>query len=766
MDGESLDIKQARMQKLKEQFPDLFVEDQLDWEKLKAAFGDDINFANERYVLNWAGKSDAFRVLQQPTTATLKPSPEESVNFETTENLFIEGENLEVLKVLQKAYYGKVKVVCIDPPYNTGSDSFIYPDRFSEKKEDYLKRIGDKDEEGFLMKEGLFRKNSKDSGHYHSNWLSMMYPRLFLAKNLLRDDGVIFVHIDDNEVHNLRMVMNEIFGEENFIASFIWKRRQNVDSRSKNGASVDHEYLLCYRKTDKGLIRGAEKDLTKYSNPDNNPRGDWMSADMTGLATPDQRPNLHYDIEDPKTGIVYKCPSTGWRYEPKRMKELIQNNEVIFPPKPDGRPRRKKFLNDLKSDFTGFSTILETVFNTQGTRELRALFEEKEYFDFPKPKELLQQVLEQGSSINQHDIILDFFGGSATTAQAVMELNKEDGGNRKFILVQMPEQCDENSEAYKAGYKTIADIAKERIRRVIQKQTSPPAPLLKERGEEASYAQELFRGAGPALFLNARGMRKEKTEAEDKLWQALRNKRIENCKFRRQHPIGNFIADFYCHEKKLVIEVDGGYHDEKEQQEYDKARTQIINESGVKVIRFLNEEILNNLTEALKKISEALVSPSPSGEGAGGEVGFKVFKLSSSNFKIWRGADIDSEEKLLEQLNAFTDPIKPGAEKQNMLYELMLKAGYGLTSKVEYITSPVGAGLKPAPTKHKAGFYSINNNDLIIALDAMNEKLIDQIIAAKPQKVITLDSLFTGNDQLKTNTVLQMRDAGVDLKTV
>ena len=192
MDGESFDIKQSRLQMLKEFFPEIFTENQIDWEKLKAAFGEDINFANERYVLNWAGKSDAFRVLQQPTTATLKPAPEESVNFDTTENLFIEGENLEVLKVLQKAYYGKVKVVCIDPPYNTGSDSFIYPDRFSEKKEDYLKRIGDKDEEGFLMKEGLFRKNSKDSGHFHSNWLSMMYPRLFLAKNLLRDAGVDF----------------------------------------------------------------------------------------------------------------------------------------------------------------------------------------------------------------------------------------------------------------------------------------------------------------------------------------------------------------------------------------------------------------------------------------------------------------------------------------------------------------------------------------------------------------------------------------------
>src|SRR4030065_2840576 len=228
MNGESFDIKQDRLQRLKELFPELFAENQLDWEKLKAAFGDDINFANERYVLNWAGKSDAFRVLQQPTTATLKPMPEESVNFDTTETLFMEGENLEVLKVLQKAYYGKIKCIIIDPPYNTGSDSFIYPDSYKESKEDYQKRIGEKDEEGYLLKEGYFRKNSKDSGHYHSNWLSMMYPRLFLAKNLLRDDGVIFVHIDDNEVHNLRLIMNEIFGEENILSELIWDLRSGT----------------------------------------------------------------------------------------------------------------------------------------------------------------------------------------------------------------------------------------------------------------------------------------------------------------------------------------------------------------------------------------------------------------------------------------------------------------------------------------------------------------------------------------------------------
>lgn len=270
MNGESLNIEQDNLAKLKEQFPNLFTEGKLDWEKLKATFSDDINFANERYVLNWAGKSDAFKALQVPTTATLKPMPEESVNFDTTENIFIEGENLEVLKVLQKSYYNKIKCIIIDPPYNTGSDSFIYPDSFKENKADYEKRIGDKDEEGYLMKEGMFRKNSKDSGHFHSNWLSMMYPRLFLAKNLLKVDGVIFVHIDDNEVHNLRMMMNEIFGEENFVAEIIWQKSKKGDAKL---IATIHEYILVFAKNklysiEKGIWRikkdGADEVLSQY----------------------------------------------------------------------------------------------------------------------------------------------------------------------------------------------------------------------------------------------------------------------------------------------------------------------------------------------------------------------------------------------------------------------------------------------------------------------------------------------------------------------
>lgn len=628
MNGESLTPYKEKISHLKRIFPEVFTEEKIDWEKLQATFGETINFANERYVLNWAGKSDAFRIMQQPSTQTLIPVEDESVNFHETENIFIEGENLEVLKVLQKSYFGKVKMIYIDPPYNTGNDSFIYPDRFSETKEEYQKRVGDKDEEGYMTGEGMFRRNSRENGQYHSNWLNMMMPRLYLAKNLLREDGVIFVSIDDNEVHNLRLLMNEIFGEENFVASLIWKRRQNVDSRAKNGISTDHEYILVYRRNETGLIRGAEKDLNKYSNPDNDPRGNWMSADMTGLATKEQRPNLHYDLINPSSGVIYKCPPTGWRYEPKRMNELIQNNEIIFPKNDKGRPRRKKFQNDLESEFTGFSTLLRTVFNTQGTREVRAIFEEKEYFDFPKPKDLVKQLIQQGSSIESNDIILDFFAGSGTTAHAVMQLNKEDGGNRKYICVQMPELCDEKSEAHKAGYKTIADIAKERIRRAGKK-------IQKELVEENRK-------------------KKEKLDFEQS-----------------------------------------------------------------------NEEI---------KL----------------DTGFKVFKLSESNFKQWRQPQHHNAEELKEQLKLFIDPVAKSAVIENMAYELLLKSGKDLNSTIE----------------NNGGYYLANGNELAFILEKVDEQIITDVLDKYPKKVIALDRIFNGNDQLKTNTALQMKDAGVEFKTI
>lgn len=412
----------------------------------------------ERYQFTWPDKRKAKALVNQEVTSTLRPCREESVNFDTTENLYIEGDNLEVLKLLQETYLGKIKMIYIDPPYNTGND-FVYEDDFSQKSDEYVSNSGQYDSQGNQLV-----ANTESNGRFHTDWLNMIYPRLRLAKDLLSEDGIIFISIDDNEISNMLNVCNEVFGAQNHLGTFIWKRRQMVDSRTKTGVSEDHEYAVLYRKSIFGRIRGKEPDLSKYSNPDNDPKGAWMSADMTGLATASQRPNLHYDLTDSKTGITYACPPTGWRYEKKRMQELMDNGEILFPKDPTGRPRRKKYVKDLSGEFAGFSTVLETVYNTQATREVRNLFEGNEYFDFPKPVDLIKLFLIQGAA-DKDSYILDFFSGSATTAHAVMKLNAEDGGHRRFVMVQLPENCDEKSEAYIAGYKNICEIGKERIRR-------------------------------------------------------------------------------------------------------------------------------------------------------------------------------------------------------------------------------------------------------------------------------------------------------------
>ena len=450
----SADFLAEQIARFKELFPEAFTEGKVDFDKLRATLGDLVDEGPERYTFTWAGKRDAIRLLQIPTRATLVPCHEESVGFDATEHLFIEGDNLEVLKLLYKPYFGRVKMIYIDPPYNTGND-FIYPDNYTDPLAIYLQLTGQQDAEGNLL-----TSNPETSGRYHSSWLSMMYPRLFLARQLLREDGVIFVSIDDHEVYDLRLLMNEIFGEEQFIGTFVWKSRHNVDSRNLTRVSSDHEYVVAYGRG----IRGRAIDKSKYSNPDGDPRGPWMSDNMVGLASPERRPNLHYDLIDPETGANYGRPAKGWRYEQSMMEKLIAEGRVLWPSSREGRPRRKKFLSELKSEFTGLSSILGVPTTSAGTQEIRSMFG-SDLFDFPKPLGLLKLLVEQAAS--EDDIIIDFFAGSCPAAQAVLELNREDGGSRRSIMVQLPEPTPEGSPAREAGYKTIADIGKERIRRVI-----------------------------------------------------------------------------------------------------------------------------------------------------------------------------------------------------------------------------------------------------------------------------------------------------------
>lgn len=449
----SADPLAARLVRLQELFPEAAAGAKVDLEKLRALLEGGVAEGRERYGLSWAGKSDALKAIQTLTTATLIPSPSESLNWDQTGNVIIEGDNLEVLKVLQQAYYGKVKLIYIDPPYNTGGD-FIYPDNYAEGLGSYLTYLGQ-------LKDGIKQTTNLDtSGRFHSRWLTMMYPRLFLARNLLREDGVIFISIDDHEVSNLRLVMDEIFGEENFVASLIWKRRQTVDSRAQNGVSTDHEYVLCYSRGS-ARLRGQMIDFSKFKNPDNDARGEWWSADLTGLATQEERPNLHYDLENPATGIAYSCPENGWRFGKETMARMIAEKRILWPNKRDGRPRLKRYKNDREDDFTNLCSVLDTVFTTQGTRSLKELFDGRDILDFPKPVELVKLLIEQADS--KDDLILDFFAGSGTTAQAVLELNKEDGGSRRFVLVQLPEPTG------REDFPTIAEITKERVRRVIAK---------------------------------------------------------------------------------------------------------------------------------------------------------------------------------------------------------------------------------------------------------------------------------------------------------
>jgi len=651
-------------------FPEVFSEGKIDWEKLKATLGEDITFSNERYVLNWAGKSEAFKVLQAPTTKTLIPAKDESINFDETENIFIEGENLEVLKALQKSYFGKIKMIYIDPPYNTGNDSFIYPDKFAETKDEYQRRVGDKDEEGYMTKDGMFKKNSKENGQYHSNWLNMMMPRLFLAKNLLREDGVIFVSIDD-----LRLLMNEIFGEENFVANIVWQKKYAATNDSK-GFSTTHDYVITFQKSEnfnRNLLPRTDEVNKPYKNDDGDGKGLWRSDN---LLVKSFSKTAVFPIVNPKTGEkFYPAEGSSWRANQETMNTWLAENRIYFGKDGKGAPQLKRYLNEVQQGVVPITwwAFDEVGHNDEANKEVSALFGSKTPFDTPKPTRLVEKMLKIGSTTS--DIILDFFAGSATTAHAVMDLNKEDGGNRKYMCVQLPELCDEKSEAYKAGYKTIADIAKERIRRVVGKINEEKEVL----GKETANLMEKVAGL---------------------------QQQIE--KLKKNQPASMFNDGIHSPEIEKLIK--------QQETTRDKA----------------NENI-----EKMDKIDQC-------------DKGFKVLKLSDSNFKQWQQINGKDSKALEVQLKLFIDPVAEHATIENMVYELLLKSGKDLNSKIEKATN----------------YFRINNNELVFMLEKATQEIIDAVLAEKPKKVVALDKLFEGNDQLKTNTVLQMKDAGIEFKTI
>lgn len=646
LDGLSMDLENANMEKLKSVFPECFAEGKLDIDKLLSLCGEYIDNDFEKYKFEWKGKSECLRLAQKRSTGTLRPCREESVNFDDTENVYIEGDNLEVLKLLQTAYYNKIKMIYIDPPYNTGND-FVYEDDFADPMARYKE-----------VTQQTTKSNPETMGRYHTNWLNMMYPRLRLAANLLRDDGVIFISIDDNEVFNLKKVCDEVFGEENFINQFAWINNITGRQISGKGAAKTYEFVLAYAKniTEIGGFY-INIDFAKKAIPDTykgfkkdirtDERGDFAVGDTlynhNRIFNEETRPNLVFSIfynnetGDITTGDIgkkidgyielppHKNGDGSHKYHAWRWsKQKIENEKddlIVLPTSSNGYEIYTKIRDFNKT------LLKDTITNiSNGDAEIKDLFDGRKYFNYPKSVELMKTLL-NSQIYCDNDIILDFFSGSATTAHAVMQLNAEDGGNRKFIMVQLPELCDEKSEAYKAGYKNICEIGKERIRRAGKK-------ILEEKGDQIAIGDE---------------------------------------------------------EKKPL------------------------------------------------------------------DVGFKVFKLDTSNLKLWDNTPItgdDQIEMFTERMNSMIDSIKDDRTDMDVVYEVMLKMGVPLDVSVQYIE--VNGKI----------VYIVGEFLLMIALfDNITAEDIESIAAYAPAKIICAESSFK-DDSALSNAHYILRDKQIELKLV
>ncbi|AWI58469.1 site-specific DNA-methyltransferase [Sinorhizobium fredii] len=644
----SMDVAQEKRNELKhrlgEAFPEVFAEGAIDFDQLKRVLGEWVDPGKERFGLNWPGKAECMKIIQQPSVATLKPAREESVNFDETDNLFIEGDNLEVLKLLQKAYFGKIKMIYIDPPYNTGNE-FIYPDKYAETLETYLSYTNQADEEG-----RRFSTNSDTAGRYHTRWLSMMYPRLYLARNLLKNDGVIFVSINDVEAPHLRNLLDEIFGEENFIAQIVWQRSKKGDSKTIGNI---HEYILAYTKSKEDSLAagpwrkpkpGADEVLAHYQRlretlnndhelirqhmmewyrkmPNSDPRkahkhynwsdnrGLYFAADFAG---PDdgRKSRPRHDIFHPVTKKSCQKPSTGWRWDEKKTKWALAEDppRIHFGPDETTIPNRKSYLYEIAEE--PFSSVFY-VDGRSATLEVEELVGEG-IFPFPKNKEVIADLI--SLVCKPGDTVLDFFGGSATTGHAALHLSAQLGKAVNFIIVQLPERTDVDSKAYKAGFRAISEIGRTRLKNACQAMAKPTK--------------------------------------DDEL---------------------------------------------------------LLDDAQIPVM------------------------------------GFRAFALQRSNFRVWTG-DLGQAEDIAEQLEMHVDHLSDSSSPEDVLYELLLKAGFPLTTKVNAIKL---AGKE---------VFSVEDGALLICLEKeITPELIDALAEADPLQVICLDEGFRGNDQLKANAVQTFR---------
>lgn len=679
MDGLSMNLEQANLEKLRSVFPECVSEGKLDIDKLLSLCGEYIDNDFEKYKFEWKGKADCLRLAQKRSTGTLRPCPEESVNWDTTQNLYIEGDNLEVLKLLQTAYYRKVKMIYIDPPYNTGND-FVYADDFADPMARYKE-----------VTQQTTKSNLETMGRFHTNWLNMMYPRLRLAANLLRDDGVIFISIDDAELYNLKKICDEVFGEENYVATLVYDKNRKNDAKY---FSVGHEYMLVYFKSaatiyEMGIVLRATKEgidevkeefqrlRTLYNDdwakvneglkalyaswPADDPRKSlarFTRVDEKGPYRDDGNINWPggggpmYDVIHPITGKICKKPVSGWRYPtPERLQEEIAKGHVVFGKDETTVPRVR--MNLFEADKEVLRSVHFSYAQT-ATNEFVKIFDGKRVFENPKSVDDIKKLVEYITAKTDGDIILDFFSGSATTAHAVMQLNAEDGGNRRFILVQLPELCNEKSEAYKAGYKNICEIGKERIRRAGKK-----------------IAETIYEG-------------------------------------------------------KFAIKIGG--------------QTVASLASAVEIIQ-PKEEAVQQIQEKLKGL----------------DVGFKVFKLDTSNLETWDATPIENEQLdlLYQRMNSMIHRVKPERTDLDMIYEIMLKLGVPLT----YSVTPFSINNKTV--------YGVGDDCLLLICLAENVQPedVEQMTEYAPAKIIISRDSFA-DDTAMANAYYVLRDHGIELKLV
>lgn len=615
LDGMSMNVEQTEMEKLKAVFPQCFAEGKLDIDKLLSLCGEYIDNDFEKYKFEWKGKLESLKLAQKRSTGTLRPCREESVNFDDTQNLYIEGDNLEVLKLLQTAYYNKIKMIYIDPPYNTGND-FVYEDDFADPMTRYKE-----------VTQQTTKSNAETMGRFHTSWLNMMYPRLRLAANLLTDDGLIFISIDDKEITNLRKLCDEIFGEENFVGVILWKKKTNGNNMGY--IPPVHDYIVVYAKL-LDSIKDLGYDITEehinktYSNPDNDPRGPWTTMDLSA-----NHKGPHFPIANPNTGDVFDPPEGRyWVFNEEEVKRRIADGRIIFGKTGTTRPVQKVFASErLKGKIRAESWWDKHGMNEDATAEIRALFGQGKLFTHPKPSKLIYNLIKIATTKDSEDIVLDFFSGSATTAHSVMSINSEDGGNRRFICVQLPELCDTKSDAYNAGYKNICEIGKERIRR-----------------------------AGAKIL-----------------------------------------------------------------EEYNSAQLQI------------GEEKKKPL-----------------------DVGFKVFKLDTSNLKTWDGTPIQDKQIDLfyERLNAMIDTVKDDRTDMDFVYEVMLKMGIPLDVEVQYME-----------INDKIA-YIVGDFILMICLaDKITAEDIEAMTQYAPAKIVCAEAGFA-DDSALSNAHYILKDRAIELKLV